>query len=194
MKRSQTRVGYQKKKKKKDLLLTSEWQHWTWFSCFIFSITHPSELPLRGRAQPQSTTGAGELGWNVPQATTSTDWSTLKHSKNCFFFLPPPTPSPNFERAHVCSNERVNTDLTVLGGHAPVSETLGPDRLQGSRGLGCESKEERDKDTVNWVRACGSVLAEVRAVAGMQEENISFRLKNSQLVNSVCHTQFQLSV
>lgn len=51
---------------KKDLPLTSEWQHWMWLAPTFF-ITHHLEMPLRAKAEPQSTT---ELLWNVPGATT----------------------------------------------------------------------------------------------------------------------------
>lgn len=134
-------------------------------------------MPLRARAEPQSTT---ELRWNVPGATTSTDWSTLKHSNNCFFFSPP----PDFKHAHVCSNERVNTDPTVWGGHAPVSETLGLDRLQGTRGLGCKSKGKDNRVSVSLVLAKATTAASRR-------KHFAFLLKfQLKFINGVSYNQF----
>lgn len=67
---------------KNDLPLTSEWQHWIWLAVF----THHLELAMQAKAQPQWTLVC-EVDWYFPQATTSTNCSTLKHSKNCFFQL-----------------------------------------------------------------------------------------------------------
>lgn len=171
MKRSQTYVGYKKR-------FTAD--KWVAALNVISSLIFFHNIAFRNATASTSWTSVNNwAAVKCPQGDHSHWLEHLKAFQELFFSF--------FKRVHVCSNERVNTDPTVWGGHASVSETLGLDRLQGTRGLGCKSKGE-GMDTVSWVRKLGFRKSKNNC---KHTETFSFLFfsKRMKFINSVSYNQ-----